>query len=95
MLDGSCCDLAPLCIGDEGGRRRGGGGGRRRRRGREREVGTFEVGWSLLNETEEKKELQPVCVCVCVCVCMRGGKRAPKKKYWEGLGTLTKIREQL
>ena len=38
------------------GRRRGGGGGRKRR-GREREVGTFEVGWSQLNETEEKKEL--------------------------------------
>ena len=62
MLDGSCCDLAPLCIGDKGGRRRGGGGGRRRgggggrrRRGREREVGAFEVGWTLLNETEEKE----------------------------------------
>ena len=30
MLDGSCCDLAPLCIGDEevvGGGRGGGGGG--------------------------------------------------------------------
>ena len=54
MLDGSCCDLGPLCIGDGRGRRRGGGGGRRRR-GREREVGAFEVGWTLLNETEEKE----------------------------------------
>ena len=38
------------------GRRRGGGVGRRRR-GRRREVGAFKVGWSQLNETEEKKEL--------------------------------------
>ena len=29
--------------------------GRRKRRGREREVGAFEVGWSQLNETEEKE----------------------------------------
>ena len=57
---------------------------RRRRKGRKREVGAFEVGWTPLNETEEKKELQPVCVCGCVCVCMCvcvcecvcGGKRA-------------------
>ena len=58
--------------------RRGGGGGRKRRGRRRREVGTFEEGWSPLNKTEEKKELQPVCVCV--CVCMRGGKRALNKK---------------
>ena len=38
------------------GRRRGGGVGRRRR-GRRRGGGTFEVGWSQLNKTEEKKEL--------------------------------------
>ena len=42
---------------------------RRKRKGR-REVGAFKVGWSPLNETEEKKELQPVCVCACVCVCV-------------------------
>ena len=29
----------------------------RRRKGRKREVGAFEVGWSQLNEMEEKKEL--------------------------------------
>ena len=66
---------------------------RRRRKGRRRrEVGAFELGWSQLNKTEEKKELQPVyvCVSVCVCVCMCGGKRAPKKMGKE-VGTLMKI----
>ena len=50
------------------GRRRGGGVERRRRKWRKREVGAFEVGWTPLNETEGKKELQPVCVCVHVHV---------------------------
>ena len=39
------------------GRRRGGGGGRKRKGRRRREVRAFEVGWSQLNEMEEKKEL--------------------------------------
>ena len=51
------------------------------RRRMKREVGGFEVGWSQLNETEEKKELQSVCVCVCVCVgvSVGAGKRAPNQ----------------
>ena len=86
MLGGSCCDLAALCIGDEEGEEEGRWWGEEEeeREKEGREVGAFKVGWSQLNKTEEKKELQPVCVCVCVCVCAEVKEH---QKNGEGLGT--------
>ena len=80
MLGGSCCDLAPLCIGDEEGEEEGRWWG-------EEEEGEGEGSWGFRSGVEpterdgrEEGTVACVCVCVCVCVWVSVGAGKPKEK---------------